>query len=783
MWPAHRDLYEQTLAAEQAVEDLYSEALLRWAPIAAAAVLPTFDAEIITAAGDDLPPNPEAVESTITHWEAIIADVVMPGVSALWEQAAEHAVTSQGLTAAFNPLPAVMRGAKDVMAAVAGKRGDFLADYTQLAGQVPATVRTELRRLIVAADKSTTRAQMRKTVRTAITPGSQMLRKVARRLGYQGASILNHATMAVASAGGDADRKMWRAILDERTRDSHWEADGQIAPLGGTFTVGGAQMGFPGDPRAPIREVANCRCRLVMLGVGEEPKPRAVPAEEAGKREERGVSISASAGQESAMSDTETVEATPAVQAPDPEPDGQLVTKVEGQTTHAEGQVGDVAGQMAEKSDTTIADQVADGTPDGETFRTFNDAVIAFIGVPTSDNRVLAKNIELSIRTPPLPLMWMRHTGDGSGHVDAFTVGVIESARVDDDKVLASGYLLNNTEADEAAEQLKHGVTRPSVDLGSAQWALTNEDGDEITEDMFWDMPLNAKVFRTFNAAELMGMTLVATPAFGDTSLQLSEEREARSGSLTAAAYEPRIYQTSHFSDPKLTEPTLPTLGDDGRVYGHIAWWKSFHRTLRNKKPPRSPSQYAHFHTSPAVKLDDGTSLPVGRLTVGTGHAPGDLGGIPAQAHYDNTGSCWALVRVGEDAHGIWFSGVTAPWATPELIEQGLSAPLSGDWRDFGQGLDLVAALSVNTPGFIARGREDRNGRPLTLVASMGPNPHDIHPKTLTIDDIKAAVVEALADQSFAMEQERLLARAALITRPKTPNEQIGELLARATVS
>jgi hypothetical protein len=213
---------------------------------------------------------------------------------------------------------------------------------------------------------------------------------------------------------------------------------------------------------------------------------------------------------------------------------------------------------------------------------------------------------------------------------------------------------------------------------------------------------------------------------------------------------------------------------------GHVACWGSCHRSVQTQcvQAPHSPTDYSHFHTSPAVRLDDGTRLPVGRLTVGTGHASDNLDGVPAQAHYDNTGSCWAIVRVGEDAHGIWFSGVPAPWASEDVIEEGLASPLSGDWRDFGQGLELVAALSVNTPGFAARGRDDELGRPVALVAALGPAPTIDRVAYLSRDDVKTAVAEALAEQKFAAEREAVLARAAQVAPVKSVRERIGDMLA-----
>lgn len=62
--------------------------------------------------------------------------------------------------------------------------------------------------------------------------------------------------------------KVWTATLDDRTRDSHWAANGQNVALDGSFTVGGNLMAYPCDMRAPIGETINCRCVLVFSDSG-----------------------------------------------------------------------------------------------------------------------------------------------------------------------------------------------------------------------------------------------------------------------------------------------------------------------------------------------------------------------------------------------------------------------------------------------------------------------------------------------------------------------------------
>ena len=51
---------------------------------------------------------------------------------------------------------------------------------------------------------------------------------------------------------------MWISAGDDgRTRDSHLEVDGEIIPVGGTYSNG---LKFPGDTDGPIEEWINCRC-------------------------------------------------------------------------------------------------------------------------------------------------------------------------------------------------------------------------------------------------------------------------------------------------------------------------------------------------------------------------------------------------------------------------------------------------------------------------------------------------------------------------------------------
>lgn len=74
--------------------------------------------------------------------------------------------------------------------------------------------------------------------------------------------IVSAANAGALRAGEIAGmtRKVWIATLDEYTRPDHLAADGQEVPIGESFKVGDDSLRYPGDPAAPISQIANCRC-------------------------------------------------------------------------------------------------------------------------------------------------------------------------------------------------------------------------------------------------------------------------------------------------------------------------------------------------------------------------------------------------------------------------------------------------------------------------------------------------------------------------------------------
>lgn len=170
-------------------------------------------------------------------------------------------------------------------------------------------------------------------------------------------------------------------------------------------------------------------------------------------------------------------------------------------------------------------------------------------------------------------------------------------------------------------------------------------------------------------------------------------------GSMTAAGVlKP---DSAWFTNPVLGGPTPIQVQEDGRVFGHLATWKQCHMGVGNRCviAPHSRTNYKWFKTG-SVVTHDGNLLRVGKLTIGTGHADKKFGVIPATEHYDDTGTCVAVVNAGEDRFGVWVAGALVAGVSEDRVAELRRSPLSGDWRRVDGNLELVAALAVNNPGF-----------------------------------------------------------------------------------
>lgn len=213
------------------------------------------------------------------------------------------------------------------------------------------------------------------------------------------------------------------------------------------------------------------------------------------------------------------------------------------------------------------------------------------------------------------------------------------------------------------------------------------------------------------------------------------------SAGLTAAA--PPV---DLFADPKLPEPTPVRIErtPDGHLhyFGHVASWGVCHIGFPGQcvTAPHSRNQYAYFHTGSTETADKGR-IKTGKVTLGGGHADTRLGFQAALGHYDDSGTAVADVRAGEDAFGIWVSGVVRPGVDQDRLSELASAPLSGDWRHVGGALELVAALAVNTPGFPVVNVRRHAGEDYALIAAgaVAPEAAQVVENELSVRDMVRA--------------------------------------------
>lgn len=366
--------------------------------------------------------------------------------------------------------------------------------------------------------------------------------------------------------------------------------------------------------------------------------------------------------------------------------------------------------------------------------------IIGFEDQPTGDGRLIESGgLFWDLDNPTA----MRHVAkDVGAHDGASTVGkFVTIERRDNGEVYAEGtFDLGSATGREASRQLSEGFTTGvSMDLDSiamelrvAKDVLNSMQDEPVEVDAGEGEDENGMVtvavinpddeLSVMTAARIRGATMVAIPAFAGAVIEPTDFAEVDDDAPTdttdeddqdtvVASAVPDVPPAEWFQSPNLTEPTPLHVTDDGRVYGHLAAWGTCHTGFANEclTPPRSVASYAYFHTG-AVSTTDG-DVPVGRITMDTGHAGRTLSAAGTVTHYENTGAAVADVHAGEDGFGIWIAGAVRPGVTDEQVRTLRASPLSGDWRKVKGGLELMAALAVNVPGFPVP-------RPAALAAS-----------------------------------------------------------------
>lgn len=369
--------------------------------------------------------------------------------------------------------------------------------------------------------------------------------------------------------------------------------------------------------------------------------------------------------------------------------------------------------------------------PDGENLRPWH-GVLAPEGAPSGDQRQFAERM-LTTRDLPLPIKAM--FADGEGHSGSVVVARIDSVYRDNGLIKASGVWDNTDDANRAYDLVDKKMWRGvSVDLDAAEGEMVQaaeEGGQDAIE---------------FTKGRISAATLCAIPAFAEAFVRNGTwedfanepmptgamveipdwpgaEAPAPSPAFSLVASAAPKLSADYFRNPMLEENTPVTLGENGHIFGHLATWDTCHvgYEVCTTAPP-SVMDYAYFLTGQV--FTDAGPVAVGQITLGGGHADGKLGVRAAMAHYDNVSTAVADINVGEDDHGIWFSGKLRDGLTDKQLHELFAAGPSGDWRGVRAGgndsMELIAAHAVNVPGFpVPRPRFAMEGtRQVSLIAA-----------------------------------------------------------------
>jgi hypothetical protein len=303
---------------------------------------------------------------------------------------------------------------------------------------------------------------------------------------------LSGYTVNSATVGGIAARggkhKLWVSHHDDAVREIHENADGQIVPVGATFTVGGFHLHFPGEPVGPPEIWINCRCLAMPAAregdamsaqtytIGpedqvEDDNPDIIP----------GSDIVMAAAVDQRDVDTEPIPVEDDAVPDEPEDDEELITEI---PVHG---------------------------------------VLAPEGVATGDGRMFALE-SLSTRDLPVPLLYEYVHSHGGDTSMTSTVGRVDKAWRDEATNMwrwQGAIVLSTQYASEAIDGMVNGMVRGvSIDGDAAEVEIQElEDGEEI--DL---MELLMPSETVFSKMRVAGLTIVPIPAFQEAYIALGHD-------------------------------------------------------------------------------------------------------------------------------------------------------------------------------------------------------------------------------------------------------------------
>lgn len=542
-------------------------------------------------------------------------------------------------------------------------------------------------------------------------------------------AIINMGASEVARQRGmDLE---WVTMNDKDVRDTHEEAEGQTRAPGKPFSVGGFAMPYPGFMGAPIELWINCRCvlRPVARSLRADAEVVVHNVEESSQGAEmtdpmkQWYGVLVVEGQRSGDGRMFKEGALRARELPLPHTwqkvsdDGHKSNVVVG-ITHEMARVGNEIRARGE----WLTDSAGDLTPEAaEAFNLADKFGKYWVSIDADD--IDQSSVEITLADDGREIVTYldgRISADCMVSIPAFQEAFIQNGEMPDGYLTENGAMsltaaveeLRDVPAEERKKMADKGEAMPD---GSYPIANCSDLQNAIQAIGRAKDPVATKkhIKKRYNALNCPGVDLpegwdADTMDFGPQGTLVA------SGGWAAPS--------DWFKRPDECSGGVNFTESDQRTFGYLAEWDVCHIGYDGVciVPPPSMTDYALFATGEIITAD-GERVQVGALTIDTGHADGKLPLRPAAAHYDNTGSVWAYVAIGEDDHGIWYSGIVKPGTSQDTINTVRAAGrLSGDWREFKGELELIAALTVNVPGFVIESPRAMaaGGKQVSLVAA-----------------------------------------------------------------
>ena len=171
-------------------------------------------------------------------------------------------------------LSAIIRDAVELTGEVSGKSAsielrededvaDFLNAQINRLSKANETTRKEIAAAIFAAKSLDEREDREGILRAGLGATFANLLEDRKRLiaEHESQTAYNAGTFLAAQKSGGKS-KTWLSRMDSKVRSTHKVLHGKSVSVGESFSIGGQEVRFPGDPIASPEMTMNCRCRL-----------------------------------------------------------------------------------------------------------------------------------------------------------------------------------------------------------------------------------------------------------------------------------------------------------------------------------------------------------------------------------------------------------------------------------------------------------------------------------------------------------------------------------------